>query len=124
MIFDVPAGALALALAGGLAWRWRRLWPTWTAAERAAALLAAPGLFQFALQMVKSPPRMLGEDWNAARLAPSVAMTRGYAPYGSPDQGPILNMIYGPVTLLVYLPTWLLSIALGHAPSGQMERFG
>ena len=109
MIFDVLAGALALALAGGLAWRWRRLWPTWTAAERAAALLAAPGLFLFALHMVKSPPRMLGEDWNAARLAPSVAMTRGYAPYGSPDQGPILNMIYGPVTLLVYLPSAICS---------------
>ena len=42
--------------------------------------------------------------WNQGRLCPSFAFRYGFAPYAPPDAGPILNTIYGPVTLLSYWP--------------------
>ncbi len=46
-------------------------------------------------------------DWNAARLAPTFALIHGYQLYYGPDAGPFLNMIYGSITALAYLPATL-----------------
>jgi hypothetical protein len=51
--------------------------------------------------------RMPFWDWNAARLAPSVAMRYGYNPYAGKDSGPINGNVYGPVSALVFLPAAL-----------------
>lgn len=52
-------------------------------------------------------------DWNAARLAVSIALARGYDIYYPANQGPVLNHIYGPVSALAYLPA-----ALWRSPTG------
>lgn len=43
-------------------------------------------------------------DWDAVRLVPAFAMARGLKLYYPPDQGPVLDMMYGPVVALAYLP--------------------
>jgi hypothetical protein len=44
------------------------------------------------------------DNWNAARLAPTFALARGYNPYAAFDHGPILSTIYTPLSYLAYLP--------------------
>jgi hypothetical protein len=44
-------------------------------------------------------------DWAGARLAPVVAMDFGYPLYSGPQDGPVLNTIYAPISYLVYWPT-------------------
>ncbi|HED66765.1 MAG TPA: hypothetical protein ENJ09_14570 [Planctomycetes bacterium] len=43
-------------------------------------------------------------DYSAARLALSTGMLHGYPLYFGIDDGPILSSIYGPVSVLLYLP--------------------
>ena len=47
---------------------------------------------------------MLFDDWSACRLAPTMALRYGYYLYYPPESGPILGMLYGPFTAVVYLP--------------------
>jgi hypothetical protein len=42
--------------------------------------------------------------WNDARLAPLIALTRGYDLYYGPDEGPILDTVYPPFAYLAYFP--------------------
>ena len=51
--------------------------------------------------------------WNAARLAVSVAFAKGYQLYYTSNEGPILSLIAGPVTPLVFLPS-----AIASSPQG------
>ncbi len=51
--------------------------------------------------------------WNAARLAVSVAFAKGYQLYYTGNEGPILSLIAGPVTPLVFLPS-----AIASSPQG------
>jgi hypothetical protein len=46
---------------------------------------------------------------NAARLAPIFALTYGYQLYYPADSGPLLSIIYGPLTAFSFLPTTLAS---------------
>jgi hypothetical protein len=47
--------------------------------------------------------------WDEARLASTAAFLKGYALYyGQDPQGPVLNLIYGPLAALVYLPAALM----------------
>lgn len=59
-------------------------------------------------EFVSSPFR----DQNAPLLTPSLAILYGYNLYYSPDNGPVLDTMYGPVNYLVYLPS-----ALGNNPT-------
>jgi hypothetical protein len=43
-------------------------------------------------------------DWNAARLAPTIALVRGYGLYYGSEAGPVSGFIYGPLGALVFLP--------------------
>jgi hypothetical protein len=64
------------------------------------------------MQLVHSVARMPHRDWNAARITPSVAWTKGYDVYYPADEGPILNTLYGPGTVLAFVPA-----ALGRTPT-------
>ena len=64
------------------------------------------------MQFVYSASRMPHRDWNAARITPSVAWTKGYDVYYPANEGPILNTLYGPGTVLAFLPA-----ALGRDPT-------
>ena len=44
------------------------------------------------------------DDWNACRLAPTMALRYGYRLYYPPEEGPILGMLYGPFNAVTYLP--------------------
>lgn len=48
-------------------------------------------------------------DWNSVRLAPSFMLRAGISPYPAPLHGPLTTWIYGPVSLLLYLPATLTS---------------
>ena len=52
-------------------------------------------------------------QWNDVRLIPSFSFVSEYDLYALPDSGPILNMVYGPVAALAYLPATLFSTPTG-----------
>ncbi len=64
------------------------------------------------MQLSHSVIRMPDRDWNAARITPSVAWTKGYDVYYPATEGPILNTLYGPGTVLAFTPS-----ALGSDPT-------
>lgn len=74
----------------------------------ATGILVVLTVMQLSLSVIRMPDR----DWNAARLTPSVAWTMGYDVYYPADEGPILNTLYGPGTVLTFLPA-----ALANDPS-------
>ncbi len=65
----------------------------------AAVFACVVGLVHIAL--VLSGP---AHDWAAIRLAPSVALRYGYDLYYPETSGPLLSTIYGPMSVLLYLP--------------------
>ncbi|MDX1978290.1 MAG: hypothetical protein SFT94_11525 [Pseudanabaenaceae cyanobacterium bins.68] len=48
-------------------------------------------------------------NWNAARLAPSFALAKGYQLYYGTNDGAVLNTIYGPISAILFLPVTLLT---------------
>ena len=69
-------------------------------------------LFLVLALLVRSVILMPGRDWNACRVAPSVALAYGYTLYYGANEGPILNTLYGPMTAVAFLPA-----ALGKDPT-------
>jgi hypothetical protein len=51
----------------------------------------------------------LNTPWPAGRLAPLFALRYGYRFYYGPDQGPILDTIYTPLSALLYFPVLIFS---------------
>lgn len=47
------------------------------------------------------------QDWNEAKLAPIIGMTRGYALYQNPQTGAMTGWLYGPVGAIIMLPASL-----------------
>ncbi len=56
--------------------------------------------------VIKSLPTYLEADH---RLAPTFALIHGYHVYYPPDAGPVLSTLYGPVTVLTYIPATIAS---------------
>ena len=52
-------------------------------------------------------------DWNEVRLAPTFMWWHGANPYPGPGESPLTTWIYGPVTLLLFLPAVAASDTLG-----------
>src|SRR5262245_54414126 len=115
---DRVAAVLAAAACGLLAWRWRRFPRTWRPVDALGAVLLLPGLFVFARVVVRLVVRALHEEWNGCRLAPTVALTHGYALYYPPNEGPVLDTIYGPVAALAYLPATMFRSPTGAILAG------
>lgn len=99
--------ALVCAMAGG--------WTVWrasdlprgfrvalTAVTAVAALVATLAASALWLSQAADP-------WNAARLAPSVALHHGYKLYYPLDTGPVLSTVVGPVAFLAYWPIGFLN---------------
>lgn len=98
---------LAFSIGFGV-WIFKKL-PQWNSIDRCFAAAIATVTFLFilsVLQEILNAP-FSGGGWNAARLAPTFALTRGYQLYYGADIGPFLNTIYGPITALAYLPATL-----------------
>ncbi|MCP4657179.1 MAG: hypothetical protein GY856_17360 [bacterium] len=72
--------------------------------HRIAAALIPLALFLVLLVYLAKIGRMPYQDWNAARVAPSVALASGYDLYYGPESGPVMSTLYGPVKALLYLP--------------------
>jgi hypothetical protein len=106
---DGVAWAMAAAAYAILAFRWRRGASTWTWIDRLGAILVIPAVAVFARVVVRLAVGALQEEWNGCRLAPAVALTRGFALYYPASEGPILDTIYGPVVALAYLPAAFFS---------------
>src|SRR4051794_40991944 len=68
-------------------------------------VLAALSPFVFC-SILRNLPSYLEADH---RLAPTFALTHGYNVYYPPESGPALSTLYGPVTVLAYLPATLAS---------------
>jgi len=52
-------------------------------------------------------------DFNGFRLAPAIALARGYNIFPGPDEGPLLDFMYGPMFPVAYTPA-----ALAGSPTG------
>jgi hypothetical protein len=72
----------------------------------ARALFPAASLF-FILIVAGNIGLEPQQNWNAARIAPSVALAKGFTFYASQSDGPILGTHYGPVKALLYMPATL-----------------
>src|SRR5437867_2712854 len=108
MQLNALAIALTVLSCGMLAWSWRRAARAWGWADRVAAvLLLPPALLTFWLLYSKVVAGAPAIDWNGARLAPTFALAHGYALYYPATSGPILNMVYGPLTPVAFLPAVL-----------------
>src|SRR5215471_10806466 len=98
--------ALAICLAGlaAVAYRWRATIRIWSWEERLGGCVVAAAALSLVLLAVHGVLGMVGMNWNAARLAPTFALVRGYRLYYPAESGPILDHVYGPVSALAFLP--------------------
>ena len=86
---------------------------------RSARLALLTALLLLAGVYLAHLARMPHWDWNAVRVLPSVAMTKGYDLYYGADSGPVMSTLYGPVKALLYLPA-----AVASTPTGAMAIAG
>jgi hypothetical protein len=54
-------------------------------------------------------------DVNASRVTPAVALAKGFPIYAGPDDGPVIDFMYGPMAAIAFLPA-----ALASTPSGAL----
>ena len=59
-------------------------------------------------------------QWNDVRLIPTFPFVSDYDLYTLSDSGPILNLVYGPVAALAYLPATLFSVPTGAILCGSL----
>jgi hypothetical protein len=97
---------LAFSVGFGV-WIFKKL-PQWNSIDRCLAAAIPTVTFLFITSVLQEIFNAPFWDWNAARLAPTFALTHGYQLYYNADTGPILNTIYGPITALAYLPATLV----------------
>ncbi len=69
----------------------------------ALALAGSVALFSSAASIV-----FWCNPWSNGRLAPALALLRGYPLYQPPGTGPVLGLMYGPLAVLSYLPACLV----------------
>lgn len=84
------------------------------------ALLVAAGLGLFLLGSQTLLHHTVHWDWNAIRLERSAALGAGEPLYQPADRGLILNQIYGPVAVFLYLPTLLFARPTSAIVCGQL----
>lgn len=106
---------LPIALVGSLlpvfllpVWLWRR------SADRPLlerfSLLLLPAVLWLLLAVTGANIiKARTNGWNAARLAPAIALWHGYRLYYEPDDGPVSGNIYGPVAAAYFAPSGLAS---------------
>ncbi|MCX7886919.1 MAG: hypothetical protein N3B01_06660 [Verrucomicrobiae bacterium] len=107
------AGLFVLAAIGGGWFALRK--KNWQLLDRVVAGLLGVGFLALAGMVAKCVLQAPFFGWNAARLAPTFALVKGYRLYYPDGVGPVLNTIYGPVTALVYLPA-----VLGQTPTAAL----
>ena len=71
----------------------------------ALAGVAAAALLVLLAAVVATVPH---RTWSAARLAPTAALVHGFAPYAPAGAGAVLSSLYGPASVLYFLPAFLL----------------
>ncbi len=105
---DVLIGAIALVAAGLAA---RSLWRAAdlpTSLRLALALVAGLGTALIVLGAAALWLKQPWDPWNAARLAPAVALHHGYTLYYPLETGPVLSTVVGPMAFLAYWPVGFL----------------
>jgi hypothetical protein len=106
----VPLVSLAWAF---LCWRKMRLsGPLWGGLLYSIAPLL---LYLVAASLLLSVFKGVYGDWDAARVAASVALAKGHGVYGGLNHGAVLSTMYPPGWLIAYLPT-----AIAATPTGAM----
>jgi hypothetical protein len=76
---------------------------------RIALALLPTGFLIAATLLLEHLTSSLNTPWPAGRLAPLFALRYGYRFYYGPDQGPILDTIYTPLSALLYFPALIFS---------------
>jgi len=61
--------------------------------------------------------------WETIRLLPSFLIARGFPHYYPPDQGPVLDMMYGPMTAVAYYPVTIFNHATYATMLGKLLTF-
>ena len=67
----------------------------------ALALLGTGVVLMRLLERIARGPMVL---FNSTRVATSIGMARGYNILPGPEQGPVLDFMYGPVSAAAYVP--------------------
>lgn len=106
MIFGViyTIGLLVSGCTGALLWKRLSGWGFW---ERAGAVLLTPALLTTAALFFLKIKDALYYDQNWERLQTAFALALGHPIYHYLNEGAILNTIYGPLSIMAYLPATL-----------------
>ena len=113
----VTLGIVAAALAG----RWVA-----RGSDRSARLLGSAvgaGASVSAALVVLSGLSAPFSPWDSVRLAPAMALIRGFNPYASSSSGAVLSTMYGPVAMAAYVPAALVGNAAAAATLGRWAAF-
>ncbi len=107
----------------GLALLWRRdrsvSLPRWLLLIPGLAI--GPATLLLLLEKILIGPT---QPWNPARLAPAFALARGLPIYQPPHEGPLLSVIYGPITPLSFLPATIFQTPVAAVLAGMTLAVG
>jgi len=96
------AGCLVISLIVSLRWYYRaREHPS---PESWMAFLVPPALVTMGALLYYRIYSSIFEDWNWIHLQPSFVWAKGLGVYHGAESGPVLNAIYGPVSVLAFAP--------------------
>jgi hypothetical protein len=94
-----------LMLAGLVAAAWQFRTAHGSTSSRAVRAMTAVSMAAVTVVLLMRMMQGTSQDWNEAKLAPVIGMTRGYALYQNPQLGAMTGWIYGPIGAIVLLPT-------------------
>ena len=94
----IAIGVVILALVG------RRLARSLDRADRLTGAAIAAGAGVALALVVAAGLAAPFSPWDTVRLAPSLAVWKGFSPYAGTGDGAVLSTMYGPVAIAAYLP--------------------
>jgi hypothetical protein len=116
MAFFALGGAIAVTLSW-FVWRRKRRGSDWGAALVAAAI---PVCVYVSLALAFASARIntsrYQDNFDTARLTPSVALAKGHQVYSTSTEGSVQTTMYPPMWMISYLP-----VALADTPSGVLQ---
>ncbi len=113
----IAIGVSILALAG------RRLVLPLDRADRLTGAVVAAGSGVALALVVAAGLAAPFSPWDTVRLAPSLAVWKGFSPYAGVGDGAVLSTMYGPVAIAAYLPVAAISDAALGAIFGRWLAF-
>jgi hypothetical protein len=116
-LVHVWVAMIVAAIVAGAGWAWRRRGRPFT--ERVLVALLPLALLATAVEVLPAVAALPISDVTALRVVPGVALATGHSIYAGPQDGPIIDFMYGPIGAVAYIPA-----ALATSPSAAIAIAG